>query len=177
MSNCCANYFTLPDIQININCDTIFAINLRAFNLSDKDELIFAIKNYNYVDSDYVFLLRASNYDMDENGEVLFKIPSKISQQLHYGSFYTFGIMVNALDVQAESYYLNINDSVPGRIILKYGIQSLLLKSDLADLDYEVTDVRLELIDDDTLNTDTSGIVPNNIIGLRLEAVSEEDKV
>ena len=42
------NYLaTMPEITVYMNCDTRLAINLRMFDLSDKDEFIFAIKNKN----------------------------------------------------------------------------------------------------------------------------------
>ena len=45
----CTNYLaTMPEITVYMNCDTRLAINLRMFDLSDNDEFIFAIKNYDY---------------------------------------------------------------------------------------------------------------------------------
>ena len=60
MLSYCSNYLaTMPDITVYMNCDTRLAINLSIFELGDDDEFIFAIKNYSYIDSSYVFLFRA----------------------------------------------------------------------------------------------------------------------
>ena len=46
MLSYCTNYLaTMPEITIYMNCDTVLAINLRKFNLSEHDELVFTIKN------------------------------------------------------------------------------------------------------------------------------------
>ena len=70
MLSYCSNYLaTMPDITVYMNCDTRLAINLSIFELGDDDEFIFAIKNYSYIDSSYVFLFRARKEDMDEHGD------------------------------------------------------------------------------------------------------------
>lgn len=118
---------TMPDITVYMNCDTRLAINLKMFGLGDNDEFIFAIKNFNYVDSPYVFLFRAKKADMDERGEVIFKITPKASKALKPGAFYNFALLVNAYDRKQPTEYKKLTDN--GRIIIDYGAQDLLIQS------------------------------------------------
>lgn len=64
MLSYCTNYAaTMPDIIVHVNCDTQIAINVNLLGLNDYDDLIFTIKNYDYVDSPYVFLFRTRKRD------------------------------------------------------------------------------------------------------------------
>ena len=120
MFSYCTNYAAaMPDIKVYMNCDTQLAINLRMFNLSDADELIFTIKNYNFVNSAYVFQFRAKKADMDKNGEVIFKIPAYRSKLLKPGAFYNFTVLLNAFDIQQETEYRKLTGN--GNIIVKWG--------------------------------------------------------
>lgn len=165
MLSYCTNYLaTIPDLPVYINCDTRLAINLRMFDLTENDEFIFAIKNYSYIDSPYVFLFRATTADMDANGEVIFKITPEASKHLKPGAFYNFSALLNAFDTKQETEYKKLSEN--GNIILEYGAQDLLLKSELPTIGCEIVDVRLELIDP------TSSIAPQifgEIVGMRLE--------
>ena len=97
MLSYCTNYLaTMPDITVYVNCDTRLAINLRMFDLGENDEFIFVIKNYNHINSPYVFMHRARKADIDENGEILFKIPPEASKYIKPGAFYNFSILANA---------------------------------------------------------------------------------
>ena len=64
----------LPDVHISVNCDTVLAINLRELKIGENDEFVFTIKNYDYINSSYVFIFRAKLSDADQNGEVVFKM-------------------------------------------------------------------------------------------------------
>lgn len=166
MLSYCTNYLaTMPDITVYINCDTRLAINLRMFDLGENDEFIFAIKNYSYIDSSYVYLFKARKSDIDENGEVIFKITPAASKHIKPGAFYNFVLMKNAFDPKQETEYKKLTDN--GNIILEYGAQDLLVKSEFTELGCEVVGLRLELLDA------VSTIKPNNItgeiIGMRLE--------
>lgn len=195
MFSYCTNYLaTMPEITVYINCDTRLAINLRAFNLGDNDEFIFAIKNYNHIDSPYVFLFRARASDIDEKGEVLFKIPPEASKRLKPGAFYNFALLMNAFDPKKETEYKKLTDN--GSIKLEYGAQDLTVKPEfkpgeepfistvlgmrLELLDEiasigpdkykcEIEGVRLELLDE------VSSIPPaiSEILGMRIETVEE----
>ena len=124
----CTNYLaTMPEITIYMNCDTRLAINLRMFDLSDKDEFIFAIKNYDYIDSDYVYLYRARKSDIDENGEVIFKITPRASKKLKPGAFYNFAILANAYDTKLPTEYKKLTEN--GSIYIEYGAQDMLVKT------------------------------------------------
>lgn len=168
MLNYCTNYLaTVPDITVYMNCDTRLAINLSMFDLGENDEFIFAIKNYSYIDSPYVFLFRARQSDIDENGEVIFKIPPEASKHLKPGAFYNFAMLVNAFDTSKETEYKKLTDN--GNIIIEYGAQDLLLDSEQCTNKYEILDVRLERTDD---HQDTQNAIDDDkLTSLRLEEV------
>lgn len=166
MLSYCTNYLaTMPDITVYMNCDTRLAINLRMFDLGENDEFIFAIKNYSYIDSPYVFLFRARKADIDENGEVLFKITPAASKHLKPGAFYNFAVLADAFDPKKETEYKKLTEN--GNINIEYGAQDLTIKTELSSSDISVAGVRLELLDE------ISSVKPNEImgqiVGMRLE--------
>ena len=166
MFSYCTNYSApLPDITVYMNCDTRLAINLRVFDLGENDEFIFAIKNYDYIDSPYAFLFRARKSDIDENGEVIFKITPTASKRIKPGAFYNFALLSNAFNPREATEYKKLTGN--GNIKLEYGAQDLIVKTELTEHGYEAVKVRLEQLDDDTdlgINT-LSGI----ITGMNLE--------
>ena len=113
----------MPDIVVYMNCDTRLAINLRMFNLGDNDEFIFAIKNYSYINSPYVFLFKARKSDIDENGEVIFKITPAASKHLKPGAFYNFSVLINAFDKRKETEYKKLTDN--GNVLIQYSQTNL----------------------------------------------------
>jgi hypothetical protein len=164
----CTNYLaTMPEITVYMNCDTRLAINLRMFDLSDKDEFIFAIKNYNYIESGYVYLYRARSSDIDANGEVIFKITPEISKRIKPGAFYNFAVLENAFDLRAPSEYKKLTDN--GAIHIEYGAQDILVKPSEGEVGYDMIEgVRLEPTDE----TDDSILSPyasSKIVGFRVE--------
>ena len=166
MLSYCTNYLaTMPDITVYMNCDTRLAINLRMFELGENDEFIFAIKNYSYIDSPYVFLFRARKADIDENGEVIFKITPAASKHLKPGAFYNFSVLADAFDSKKETEYKKLTEN--GNINIEYGAQDLAIKTELSDSNFSVVGIRLELLDE------ISSINPNEIMGqiagMRLE--------
>jgi hypothetical protein len=159
----------MPDITVYMNCDTRLAINLRMFDLGENDEFIFAIKNYSYIESPYVFLFRARKADIDENGEVLFKITPEASKHLKPGAFYNFAVLLNAFDKKKETEYKKLTDN--GNIVIAYGAQDLLVYSEKDDLESEIISVRLEQVDgaaDLTANR-----FMGELTGMRLELLEE----
>ena len=139
----CFDYTALmPEITVYMNCDTRLAINLRVFDLGDDDEFIFAIKNYNYVDSPYKFLFRAQKADMDANGEVIFKITPEESKNIKPGAFYNFSVLRNAFNADEELEYKKLTSN--GNIHIEYGAQDLGIERDPK---YTITDVKLEPIE------------------------------
>lgn len=169
MLSYCTNYLaTMPDITIYMNCDTRLAINLRMFDLGENDEFIFAIKNYSYIDSPYVFLFRARKSDIDENGEVLFKITPAASKQLKPGAFYNFAILADAFDPKKETEYKKLTDN--GNINIEYGAQDLEIKTEFTSNKFEVLGVRLELLD---ALSHVKPQVFGEIVGMRLEPIDE----
>lgn len=169
MLSYCTNYLaTMPDITVYMNCDTRLAINLRMFDLGENDEFIFAIKNYSYIDSPYVFLFRARKSDIDENGEVLFRITPAASKHLKPGAFYNFAILADAFDPKKETEYKKLTDN--GNINIEYGAQDLEIKTELTSNKFEVLGVRLELLD---ALSHVKPQVFGEIIGMRLEPIEE----
>ena len=174
MLSYCTNYLaTMPDITVYMNCDTRLAINLRMFDLGENDEFIFAIKNYSYIDSPYVFLFRARKTDIDENGEVIFKITPEASKHLKPGAFYNFAVLINAFDPKKETEYKKLTEN--GNIQIEYGAQDLMIKPEPGEFQGSIIGVRLELLDD------VSSIDPNinkcEVLGVRLELLDEISSV
>jgi len=167
----CTNYLaTMPEITIYMNCDTRLAINLRMFDLSDKDEFIFAIKNYNYIESDYVYLYRARKSDIDENGEVIFKISPEISKRIKPGAFYNFSVMANAFSLREPTEYKKLTDN--GVIHIEYGAQDILVKPSDEEKGYDnVESIRLEPVSDENTDSTLSPYMSSRLVGIRLEEV------
>lgn len=168
MFSYCTNYTaTMPDITVYMNCDTRLAINLRMFNLGDNDEFIFAIKNYSYIDSPYVFLFRARKSDIDENGEVIFKITPAASKHLKPGAFYNFAVLQNAFDKRKETEYKKLTEN--GHITIEYGAQDILIYDECDDPESEIISVKIERV------TEATDLKANkfmgDVVGLRLEPI------
>lgn len=143
----CTNYLaTMPEITVYMNCDTRLAINLSLFDLGKNDEFIFTIKNYDYIDSPYVFIKRFKASDMDDKGEVLFKIPPEVSKQIKPGAFYNFSMIINAFDQDGEKEYKKLTDN--GSIHIEYGAQDLGIETEDNNFaGYEIVSYRLERIE------------------------------
>ena len=172
MFSYCTDYLaTMPDITVYMNCDTRLAINLGMFNLSDNDEFIFAIKNYSYIDSQYVFLFRAKATDIDENGEVIFKITPEVSKKIKPGAFYNFSVMANAFNLREPTEYKKLTDN--GRVLIEYGAQDLLTKPEPDEVNYEVISVRLEPVAGEDTG-EVSKYLSSRITGIRLEEVLDD---
>ena len=167
----CTNYLsTMPEISVYMNCDTRLAINLQTFDLSDKDAFIFTIKNYTYIDSGYVYLQRFRKSDIDENGEVVFKISSEVSKQIKPGAFYNFTMLTNAFDPRTPTEYKKLTDN--GMIRIEYGAQDILVKPTKDEVDYnDIESVRLTPISDETTDNEPNSYASSKIVGLRLEEV------
>jgi hypothetical protein len=139
------------------------------FDLGEHDELIFTIKNYNYIDSPYIFLFRARKSDMDANGEVIFKITPEVSKHLKPGAFYTFAALLNTLDARQETEYRKLTGN--GEILIEYGAQDLSIGSSVPPspgaLVDEILDIHLELVDDGSFIATNS--YKYEVQGMRLE--------
>lgn len=166
MLSYCTNYLaTMPDITVYMNCDTRLAINLRMFDLGEYDEFIFAIKNYDYIDSPAVFLFRARRGDEDENGEVIFKIDPDISKSIKPGAFYNFSVLLNVFNKNELTEYKKLTDN--GHVHIEYGAHDLALpEAEIASPFKEITEVHLEPTDHDS-----HGIASGAVIGMRLEEI------
>jgi hypothetical protein len=159
----------MPDITVYMNCDTRLAVNLRMFDLGDNDEFIFAIKNYSHIDSPYAFLFRARKTDIDDNGEVIFRITPEASKSIKPGAFYNFSVMLNAFDLQEPTEYKKLTDN--GRVLIEYGAQDMLVKPEAGEVGYDIISVRLEPVTDGTETEPDSKYLSSRIVGIRLEEV------
>lgn len=151
MLSYCTNYLaTMPEITVYMNCDTRLAINLRMFELGEYDEFIFAIKNYDYVESSYAFIFRARKSDMDENGEVIFKIDPDASKLIKPGAFYNFSLLINAFNKYELTEYKKLTEN--GSIKIEYGAQDLALpEPEEPKLPFsEIYSAHLEAVDENT---------------------------
>ncbi len=170
MLSYCTNYLaTMPEITVYMNCDTRLAVNLRMFDLGDNDEFVFAIKNYNHINSPYIYLFKARKTDIDENGEVLFKIAPEVSRQIKPGAFYNFSVLLNAYDPKKETEYKKLTDN--GEIRIEYGAQDLQTKPGPNDPKGEIVSVRFELLPEEAEVGVPSQYLSSKIVGMRLEEV------
>lgn len=163
----------MPDVVVYMNCDTRLAINLRMFNLGDNDELIFTIKNYNYINSPYAFLFRARKSDMDQKGEVIFKITPAASKYLKPGAFYNFAVLLNAFDSRQETEYRKLSEN--GNIIIEYGAQDLAIGQEVQEApdDCEIISVRLEPTASESSTTFSASDFNCEVVSMRLELIEE----
>ena len=155
MLNCCVDRLTpLPDINIYINCDTILAINLSAFNINEYDEFVFTIKNFDYIDSSYVFIYKATLQDINDDGEIIFAIGPDTSKNIKPGAFYNFELLVNSFNPGSSTLCKKLTEN--GKVNIKYGAQDLaLMEADSDELDPEsitITGIRLKAIEEDNNN-------------------------
>ena len=151
MLSYCTNYLaTMPEIAVYMNCDTRLAINLKMFDISEQDEFIFVIKNYDYLESPYAFIYRARKADMDENGEIIFKIDPDASKMIKPGAFYNFSLLVNLFDKYKPTEYKKLTEN--GAIKLEYGAHDLALPdtNEQPSPFNEILDAKLEPVTDDT---------------------------
>lgn len=166
MRSYCTDYLaTMPDITINMNCDNRLAINLDELKIGENDEFIFAIKNYNHIDSPYAFLFRTRTEYKNKNGEVIFKISAEETKKLKPGAFYNFAILINAYDKLKETEYKKLTSN--GKIFIEYGAQDILepkesigeiVRAAATDFDYPVLDrtstfISQEIIDATIIET------------------------
>jgi hypothetical protein len=154
-----------------MNCDTRLAINLSMFELGEYDEFVFTIKNYDYLDSSYVFLFKARLEDIDEHGEVYFTIDPDTSKKIKSGAFYTLATLINASNPTELVEYKKLPGN--GKVILEYGAHDFALQECEEPVSpfAEVINVRLEPIDDDNNSAKVNG----TIVGIRLEACESEE--
>ena len=146
MLSYCTNYWAdAPDIVVYMNCDTQLAIKINECGLTEDDELIFVIKNFNYIDSPYVFLFRARLSDADNNGEVIFKITPTESKQLKPDAFYNLAVLNNAFNPKKPTEYKKLTKN--GRVLIEYGAQDLTTKTESLEAPWEIADICLKSID------------------------------
>ena len=124
-----------------------------------------------------MFLFRARKADIDENGEVIFKITPAASKHLKPGAFYNFSVLADAFDPKKETEYKKLTDN--GSIHIEYGAQDLTVKPDFTPGEEPyistVLGMRLELLDE------ISSIGPDKykceIEGVRLELIDEVSSI
>lgn len=171
MLSCCTNFLaTMPEITVYMNCDTRLAVNLRMFDLSEHDEFIFVIKNYDYIDSSYAFLFRARKSDIDKKGEVIFNIDPDASKNIKPGAFYNLALLVNAFNPNELTEYRKLTEN--GKIKIEYGAHDLALPEPEAPISpfSEILSARLEETDEAC-----AGATRGAILGMRLEDCSNSN--
>lgn len=157
MLSCDTNYLVeVPEITVYMNCDTCLAVNLGMFELTEHDEFIFTIKNFDYTDSSCVFVFKARKLEMDDNGEVIFNIEPEVSKKIKQGAFYNLAVFENAFDQSTLTTFRKL--STNGKINIEYGAQDLTLPipepiqqqfGDISAARLEATDTaRVDLITD-----------------------------
>jgi hypothetical protein len=169
MLSCCTNFLAvMPEITVYMNCDTRLAINLHMFDLSEHDEFIFAIKNYDYIDSSYAFLFRARRADMDQKGEVIFNIDPDASKNIKPGAFYNFALLINAFNPSELTEYRKLTEN--GKIKIEYGAQDLALPEPEEPRSpfSEILSARIE-----PTKEVSDGVIRGTIVDLRLETNTE----
>ena len=128
MYNLCSNRLCsnqlqcVPDITVYVNCNTHFAINVKHFNLTDEETLVFAIKNYDYIGAPTIFTSEIVKDDENAKGECVIKIPPEVSRKIIPGAFYTF-VLVSTDTESGESIYTKLTKN--GNINLDYGAPDL----------------------------------------------------
>ena len=157
------NYLaTMPEVTINMNCNNYFEIDMQLFNLRDEDELIFAIKNYSYTASDYVYLYRARTSDI-KNGKIVIKISPEATKRIKPGAFYNFAILENAFNPRAATEYRKLSDNGP--LVIEYGAQDIMVKPTSDEADYEIEKVTFEPITDENRDIKPNQFASSRIVG------------
>lgn len=172
MSSCYTDYITtMSEITVSINCDTCLAINLQALDIGENDEFIFTLKNYDYIESSYVFLFKACKADINpETGEVIFKIPPRASKMLKPGAFFNFAILQNAYDRKLPTVYKKLTEN--GRVLLEYGTQDMLVKTgENSEYLEEIVAARLATLD--TVVDQNENSKPNTLLSGQLKIIEE----
>ena len=159
----------VPDITVHANCDTCLAINLGLFNIGEYDEFVFVIKNYDYTESSYAFMFRANKADIDEHGEIFFNIDPDSSKNIKPSAFYTFAVLVNALNYNEPTEYKKLTKN--GKVIVEYGAQDLLQPEPIEQKSpyNAIISARIEPTDDEGY-----GIVKGALVDARIECCLEE---
>lgn len=166
------NYLaTMPEVTINMNCDNYFVIDMQLFNLGDKDEFIFAIKNYSYTDSGYVYLHRARRSDINAKGQIAIRIRPEVTKRIKPGAFYTFAILENAFDPRLETEYKKLTDN--GVINIEYGAQDIMIKPTSEEADYDIENVWFEPITDENRDIEPNQFASSRIVGFDIKELKE----
>jgi hypothetical protein len=105
---------------------------------------------------------------MDENGEVLFKIPAKTSKLLKPGSFYTFAVLADAYNKKSSTVYKRLTEN--GNVLIEYGTQDMLVKT---DSDFIGDIVAAKLVTPDTPIDPVENPQTGEILEGRLEITEE----
>lgn len=143
------NYFMprsddLPIVQLAMNCDTILAINAADLDIQENDELIFTIKNYDYIGSPAIFLKRLRYNEINAAGEIFIKVSHDIVQYVKPGAFWNLSILKDAYDTLKPTQYGRLTDN--GRVSIAYGAHDL--GSQPIEPNGEIVGIHLEPLDE-----------------------------
>ena len=127
MFNCYKNYSNkMPKITIYANCDTALTLNLGCFSFAPQEQLIFVIKNHDYIDAPVEFLYTITpdpkevNSTYDKNVSVI--VPKESANKIKNGAIYTFMIK------NGDGQYSKLTSN--GIVRVEYGAQGLGLEED-----------------------------------------------
>lgn len=167
--------FNSDTLAININCDTIIAVNAVQLNLTEADELIFTLKNYDYKNSSYVFIFRGSKADIDSSGNIFIRVRQAASKRLKHGAFYSLAKLSGAFDSKQTTVYEPITS---GSLKLIYGAQDLVVTDEINDEeDFEFVSVRLERIADNAEILTNPVAFRSEFLSAKFELIDEEPSV
>ena len=131
----------LPIVQLSVNCDTILAINTAEFNIQQNDELIFTIKNYDYIGAPAIFLKRICATEINSADEALFKVPPDIVQHIKPCAFWNISVLRNVYDAEKPTQHMRLTGN--GRVTIAYGAPYLDTQSQPFEPDEDTAGIHL----------------------------------
>ena len=123
MCNCYTNYSNeLPKITIYANCDNTLTINLGCFSFAPREQLIFVIKNHDYIGAPVEFSETIIPSELNTEKNISILIPKEATNSIKNGAIYTF--MLKKADAQYSKLTSN------GLVQVEYGAQDFELGED-----------------------------------------------
>ena len=123
MFNCYKNYSNkMPKITIYANCDTALTLNLGCFSFAPQEQLIFVIKNHDYIDAPVEFLDTIIPEELNSDKNISIVVPKESANKIKNGAIYTFMIK------NGDGQYSKLTSN--GIVRVEYGAQGLGLEED-----------------------------------------------
>jgi hypothetical protein len=112
----------MPKITIYANCDTALTLNLGCFSFAPQEQLVFIIKNHDYLDAPVEFLELISPEELNSDKNVSIIVPSIKANKIKNNAIYTFMVK------HANGQYSKLTPN--GTVKVEYGAHSLNLEED-----------------------------------------------